>query len=58
MKGDELIMLKLNPAKMWQIGAVVVSLAGVLITGKSEMMQRSVLKAELKEELLKELIKK
>lgn len=60
MKGIEIkeLVKKVDAKKIWGVASVAVTIIGAVISNKNQEAERSALKAELKEEILKEVLPK
>ena len=50
--------IKFDPKKLLPVASLVLGLAGTLISNKIQANERETMKAELKEELMKDLLNK
>lgn len=60
MKGIDIkeIAKKVDAKKVWGFASVAVTIIGAVISSKNQEAERSALKAELKEEILKDMLPK
>lgn len=46
---------KIKPGVVWNLASLAITLAGAFVSGKADASNRAIMKAEIKEEVLKEL---